>query len=198
VKVNGLFVRVNGFSVFQSVVLYLRSAVCSVWFRMQGIKSSLVACDGRLPRVYCRGQVIIGRRFVVRSRIARSEFGAALPNSLLQIGDGVFINQGVSIVAYCHIEIGDDAKIGEFASIYDTDHHIVEPSRPTKYAPVIIGTNVWLGRGVMVLPGSKIGDHTVVAAGSIVKGDLPPRVLAAGIPAQVVRELDIPEGWRRD
>jgi acetyltransferase-like isoleucine patch superfamily enzyme len=198
VRASGLFARVDGFSVSQSVVLYLRSAVCTVWFRMRGIKSSLVACDGRLPRVYSRGQVVIGRRFGVRSRIATSEFGAAVPDSLLQIGDGVFINQGVSIVAYCHIEIGADTKIGEFSSIYDTDHHVVEPSRPTKYAPVIIGTNVWLGRSVMVLPGSKIGDHTVVAAGSIVKGDLPPRVLAAGSPAQVVRELDIPEGWRRD
>jgi maltose O-acetyltransferase len=56
---------------------------------------------------------------------------------------------------------------------------------------------VWLGRSVIVLPGSKIGDHTVVAAGSIVKGDLPPRVLAAGNPARVVRELNVPDGWRR-
>jgi maltose O-acetyltransferase len=64
-------------------------------------------------------------------------------------------------------------------------------------APVIIGANVWLGRGTVVLPGSNIGDHTVVAAGSVVIGDLPSCVLAAGNPAQVVRELRIPAGWRR-
>jgi acetyltransferase-like isoleucine patch superfamily enzyme len=50
---------------------------------------------------------------------------------------------------------------------------------------------------VLVLPGSEIGDHTVVAAHSVVKGSLPPRVLAAGNPAMVVRELDIPPGWQR-
>jgi maltose O-acetyltransferase len=63
--------------------------------------------------------------------------------------------------------------------------------------PVIIGKNVWLGNGVLVLPGSEIGDHTVVAARSVVRSSLPPRVLAAGNPARVIRQLDIPEGWRR-
>jgi acetyltransferase-like isoleucine patch superfamily enzyme len=101
------------------------------------------------------------------------------------------------VVAHCRIEIGDDTKIGDFAAIYDTNHHSLDPAHPAKPAPVIIGSNVWLGRGVLVLPGSKIGDHTVVAAGSIVRDDLPSRVLAAGNPAQVVRELDIPDGWRR-
>jgi acetyltransferase-like isoleucine patch superfamily enzyme len=48
-----------------------------------------------------------------------------------------------------------------------------------------------------VLPGSEIGDHTVVAARSVVKGVLPPRVLATGNPAVVVRQLEIPDGWRR-
>jgi acetyltransferase-like isoleucine patch superfamily enzyme len=48
-----------------------------------------------------------------------------------------------------------------------------------------------------VLPGSKIGDHTVVSAGSVVRGDLPPRVLAVGNPATPVKDLEIPDGWRR-
>jgi acetyltransferase-like isoleucine patch superfamily enzyme len=150
-----------------------------------------------LPVLYCKGRISIGKRFSTRGRIAACELGTALPSAHLQIGDRVFINQGSSVVAYCQIEIGDDTKIGDFVGIYDTNHHIVDPAHSLKSAPVIIGSNVWLGRGVLVLPGSKIGDHTVVGAGSIVKGDLPPRVLAAGNPAQVVRELDIPDGWRR-
>jgi acetyltransferase-like isoleucine patch superfamily enzyme len=49
-----------------------------------------------------------------------------------------------------------------------------------------------------VLPGSEIGDHTVVAAQSVVRGVLPDRVLAAGNPAKVIRKLEnIPDGWRR-
>jgi acetyltransferase-like isoleucine patch superfamily enzyme len=181
----------------RSLAFYLKSAVCTAWFRAHGIRSSLVACDGRLPVLYSKGKVEIGERFITRGRIARCEIGATVPDARLKIGDRVFINQGASVTATCYVEIGDDTQIGPFTTIYDTNYHTVDPDHPLQSAPVIIGTNVWLGHGVVVLPGSKIGDHTVVAAGSVVKGDLPPRVLAAGNPAQVVRELHIPEGWRR-
>ena len=180
-----------------SLSYLLKSAACTAWFRARGVRCSLVACDGRLPVLYRKGQVSIGKRFSVRGRTAACELGAAVPGAHLEIGDRVFINQGASVVAHCQVEIGDDTKVGDFAAIYDTNHHMVDPAHPAKSAPVIIGSNVWLGRGVLVLPGSKIGDHTVVAAGSVVRGDLPPRVLAAGDPAQVVRELEIPDGWRR-
>jgi acetyltransferase-like isoleucine patch superfamily enzyme len=183
--------------VSHSPSLYLKSAICSAWFRMRGIKSSLVACEGRLPVLHSEGTVRVGERLIVCGRTAACELGASTPEATLQIGDRVFINQGASVVATCYVEIGDDTQIGDFTAVLDTNWHRMEPDRPIKSAPVIIGANVWLGRNVIVLPGSKIGDHTVVAAGSIVKGDLPPRVLAAGNPAQVVRELNIPDGWRR-
>lgn len=181
----------------QRLGLYLKSAICTAWFRVRGIHSSIVGCDGRLPILYSGGRVIIGKRLAVRGRIACCELGAAWAGAYLRIGDRVFINQGASVVAFCGIEIGDDTLIGDFVMIYDTNHHSVDPDHPTKSAPVVIGSNVWLGHGVMVLPGSKVGDHTVVAAGSIVKGDLPTGVLAAGNPARVIRELNIPPGWRR-
>jgi acetyltransferase-like isoleucine patch superfamily enzyme len=178
------------------LITYFKSAICSAWFQVCGIKSGLVACDGRLPFLHHDGAVAIGRRLAVRGRIARCEIGAR-ENASLKIGERAFINQGASIVATCSIEIGDDARIGDFAAIYDSNHHRVDPDHPVHSAPVIIGTNVWLGRGVIVLPGSKVGDHTVVAAGSIVRGDLPSCVLAAGNPARIIRQLDIPSGWRR-
>jgi maltose O-acetyltransferase len=53
----------------------------------------------------------------------------------------------------------------------------------------VIEGNVWLGGGVIVLPGLTIGENTVVGAGSIVTKDLPPNVVAAGNPARVVRSL---------
>jgi acetyltransferase-like isoleucine patch superfamily enzyme len=181
----------------RGLAFYVKSALCSIWFRVRGMQSSLVACDGRVPVLYSSGTVTIGKRLVVRGRVARCEIGADAPNACLQVGERVFINQGATIVASCHIEIGDDSSIGDFAAVYDSNYHRVDPYHPIQSAPVVIGSNVWLGRSVVVLPGSKVGDHTVVAAGSVVKGDLPPRVLAAGSPAQVVRELQIPAGWRR-
>jgi acetyltransferase-like isoleucine patch superfamily enzyme len=140
--------------------------------------------------------VKIGRHLVVRGRVAPCEIGAA-PNAYIRIGERVFINQGATITATQCIEIGDDTLIGDFVAVYDSNYHHVDPYHTVKCAPVIIGANVWLGRGVLVLPGSKIGDHTVVAAQSVVRGDLPSCVLAAGNPAKVVRELHIPAGWHR-
>jgi len=180
----------------KTLPLLIKSATCSVLFRLHGFRTSLVACDGRLPRLVGGGDIRIGRRFVIRGHLAPCEF-AASPGAQLIIGERVFVNQGVTIAAKESIEIGDDSLIGDFSAIYDSNYHQIDPSHPDKPRPVTIGRNVWLGNGVLVLPGSTIGDHTVVAARSVVKGDLPPRVLAAGNPAVAVRELDIPDGWRR-
>lgn len=180
----------------RSPAFYFKSFVSSAWFRLHGYRCSLVACEGRLPILYRTGTVTIGNRFVLRGRVARSEIGAG-PEARLCIGERAFINQGVTISASKSIVIGDDALIGDFAAIYDSNYHQIDPDHPAVSAAVTIGNNVWLGRGVLVLPGSEIGDHTVVAAHSVVKGSLPARVLAAGNPAMVVRELDIPPGWQR-
>ncbi len=180
----------------RSPAFYLKSIVASAWFRLHGYRCSLVACEGRLPILYHSGTVTIGRRMVLRGRIARIEIGAGR-NAQLHIGERCFINQGATISASRSIVIGDDALIGDFAAIYDSNYHQIDPSHPAISSPVVIGNNVWLGRGVLVLPGSEIGDHTVVAAHSVVKGILPARVLAAGNPATVVHELDIPPGWQR-
>ena len=56
-----------------SLAFYFKSVVCSAWFRMRGVKSSLVACEGRLPVLYCTGKIQVGRRLVLRGRIARTE-----------------------------------------------------------------------------------------------------------------------------
>jgi acetyltransferase-like isoleucine patch superfamily enzyme len=176
--------------------LYLTSAACNVKFRLHRVQAPLVACEGRLPILSGKGTIRMGKRFVVRGRVAPCELSAD-ENGQLLIGDRVFVNQGVTIAARELIQIGDDSLIGDFSAIYDSNWHQLDPVHPDKPRPVVIGKNVWLGNGVLVLPGSTIGDHTVVAARSVVKGTLPPRVLAAGNPAVVVRQLEIPDGWRR-
>jgi acetyltransferase-like isoleucine patch superfamily enzyme len=165
--------------------------------RLHGCQSSLVACDGHLPVVENRGTVRIGKRFIVRGRVAPCEIAVRNKDARILIGDRVFLNQGATIAAEESIEIGDDCLIGDFCAIYDANYHQIEPDVPDKPRPVTIGKNVWLGNGVLVLPGSEIGDHTVVAARSVVRGSLPARVVAAGNPAKVVREIDVPDGWRR-
>jgi acetyltransferase-like isoleucine patch superfamily enzyme len=114
------------------------------------------------------------------------------------IGQQVFINTGATIVAIHRIEIGDNCMIGDLVAIFDSNHHSLEPSSPTRIAPVRLGDNVWVGRSATILPGVTIGDHSVVAVGSIVTEDVPARTLVAGAPARPIRRLDIPDGWRRE
>jgi acetyltransferase-like isoleucine patch superfamily enzyme len=176
---------------------YVKSVICTAWFRLRRAQSSSwTFCTGRVPKLETSGKVSIGRRFTVRGRVLPCELGATRHGTLV-IGDRVHINQGVVLVAQWDIEIGDDTLIGEFAAIYDSNYHPVDEDRPIKFAPVVIGKNVWIGRNVTVLPGSTIGDHTVVSAGSVVKGELPARVLAAGDPARPVRPVTASDGWRR-
>ena len=56
-------------------------------------------------------------------------------------------------------------------------------------APTIIGPHAWVGINVTILPGVTIGEGAIVAAGSVVTHDVPPRTLAAGVPARVVKPL---------
>src|SRR6185437_3983673 len=140
--------------------LFLKSALCTAWFRLHGYRTSLVACDGQLPVLQRSGANIrIGKRFVLRARVARCEIGAFAEGKLL-IGDRVFINQGVVISAQESIEIGDDTKIGYFSALYDSNFEEMDPGHPAKARPVTIGKNVWLGNGVLVLAVFSIGDPT--------------------------------------
>lgn len=138
------------------------------------------------------GRLILGERLRLVGNITPTELVVGRGGEL-EIGDGVFINHGVSIAASLRVTIGRSATIGPSVFITDNDFHRLEPERRNEAPesrPVTIGENVWLGLRVIVLPGVTIGDHTVVGAGSIVTRDLPPRVLAAGVPARVIRSLD--------
>jgi len=65
-----------------------------------------------------------------------------------------------------------------------------DPELGEESRPIVIGDNVWLGSGAIVLPGVTIGENTVVGAGAVVPRDLPPNVVAVGNPARVVRTLE--------
>ncbi|HRA51701.1 DapH/DapD/GlmU-related protein, partial [Actinotalea sp.] len=90
------------------------------------------------------------------------------------------------------ITIGDDCQIGPNVQLL-TPIHPTEPGprrdKVEAAAAITLGDNVWLGGGVIVLPGVSIGDDTVVGAGSVVTKDLPAGVVAVGNPARVIRHL---------
>jgi acetyltransferase-like isoleucine patch superfamily enzyme len=172
------------------------SLLTTAVFRWAGARSAIVTVDGRYPVLYTAGSITCGRLFL-RCKTMPIELGAT-KNGSLQLGERVFINTGATIVANHSIVVGDDCLISDLAAIFDSDFHPIEPSRPAGFAPVRLGANVWVGRSATILPGVTIGDHAVIAAGSIVTSDVPARTLVAGAPARPIRTLDIPDGWRRN
>jgi maltose O-acetyltransferase len=110
----------------------------------------------------------------------------------IRVGARTFVNYGLVALDVAPIAIGDDVQIGPNVQLLTPTHPIDPDTRRAKWEaaePIAIEGNVWLGGGVIVLPGVTIGENTVVGAGSIVTKDLPPNVVAAGNPARVVRSL---------
>jgi acetyltransferase-like isoleucine patch superfamily enzyme len=126
------------------------------------------------------------------------EFG---PDPVLRIGDGVVIGRGSHVIASQPVTIGDNVYCGPNVYITSDNHSYDDPHEPIgrqwpRSAPVEIGANSWLGVGAIVLPGTRLGRNVAVAAGSVVRGDIPDRVLVAGSPARIVRRWDPVEGWQ--
>ncbi|WP_430782406.1 sugar O-acetyltransferase [Actinoplanes sp. G11-F43] len=111
----------------------------------------------------------------------------------ISIGARTFANYGLIALDVAPITIGEDCQIGTNVQLLTPTHPIEPGPRRDKWEaakPITIGDNVWLGSGVIVLPGVTIGDDTVVGAGSVVTRDLPEGVVAVGNPARVVRTIE--------
>ena len=139
------------------------------------------------PRVVNEGALTIGERVVIWSTVVPSEL-LVFPGGVLSIGDDTFVNYGTSIAATGSVRIGRGCLLGMYTIILDNDFHTLEErTRRPVPCPVVLEDNVWLGHRVLVLPGVTIGHDAVVGAGSVVTADIPPRSLAVGNPARVVR-----------
>lgn len=110
----------------------------------------------------------------------------------IHIGARTFINFGAVLLDVATITIGEDVQIGPNVQFLTPTHPLKPEMRRAKLEaakPITIDDNVWLGGGVIILPGVSIGENTVVGAGSVVTKDLPANVVAVGNPARVIRQL---------
>lgn len=115
------------------------------------------------------------------------------PESRVNIGDRVSINNNFCLVAFGSITIGNDVLIGANCNIMDSDAHHLQPEmRNAKQPPskaVVIGNNVFIGDNVTILKGVTVGDNAVLGSAAVVSRDVPSGAIVAGNPAQVIRML---------
>lgn len=124
----------------------------------------------------------------------------------IYLGDRVYINFNAVFLDCAEIRIGNDVFIGPNVSFLTPIHPLLPRDRNQRVkedgtlymleaaSPITIGNDVWIGGDVTFLPGVKVGDGTVIGAGSVVTKDIPSGVLAVGNPCRVVRELTEEDG----
>jgi acetyltransferase-like isoleucine patch superfamily enzyme len=116
----------------------------------------------------------------------------------VRIGEGTFLNLGVMIAAHELVEIGAHCMLANGCFVSDGAHRFDDATKPvpwqgfTTKGPTRIGDNVWCGANVVVTSGVTIGERAVIGANSVVTQDVPPRTIAAGVPARVIRAIDYP------
>ena len=107
------------------------------------------------------------------------------------LGERVFLNFNCVVLDVCEVRIGSFTLFGPAVQIYTAMHPMnAELRRAQEFAKrVEIGCDVWVGGGAIILPGVRIGSKAVIGAGSVVTRDIPERVLAAGNPCRVIRDI---------
>jgi maltose O-acetyltransferase len=115
----------------------------------------------------------------------------------LELGSGTFIARG----AYLDpghpwlISIGDESGLSPGVIILAHDASMKRHMGFTRIARVMIGERVFVGAGAIILPGSRIGDDSIVGAGAVVRGDIPPASLVVGNPGKVVADVKAVAAW---
>ena len=134
----------------------------------------------------------------------------ALKEMLTKCGNNVKLREGVTILNPDKVKLGDNIDIAENSflmgkggitmgnyvvignnSIITTINHKIGGIyyNNTEYREIIIGNNVWIGARTVILPGVKIGDNSIIAAGAVVTKDVPSNVIVGGVPAKIIKEI---------
>ena len=184
----------------------INSIIYTLFLRRIGIRLGGGLKIRGFPHIYSRKRnaITIGDNVTLLSSPLANTIGlnhkcivrTLLPKSTITIGHNVGIS-GSTILSRVSIQVGDHTLIGANCTISDSDHHpigaaerIVLSSKNIMSRPIIIERNVWLGMNVLVLKGVRIGENSIIAAGSVVSKSIPANVIAAGNPARVIRRLD--------
>jgi acetyltransferase-like isoleucine patch superfamily enzyme len=130
---------------------------------------------------------------------ARTLMREGLAQPLLDIGDNVDVGWQTSIAVGSVVKLGNNVRIAGRCFLAGYPGHPIDPVARAQNKPeldnqigdIIIEDDVWLATGVSVMAGVRIGKGSIICAGSVVTKDLPAGVIAGGIPAKVIKTIDL-------
>ncbi len=189
------------FEIFRLLSLVPVKFINVLQFKIAGIKTSQIKINGLLV-LSNSGLFEIGSACKINSSQWRNVIGGDTRTSIvvhrnasLKIGKGVRISNS-AIQCAESVTIGDYTMIGGSCKIWDTDFHSIDPiirkntpNAEALSAPIDIGENVFIGGFSIILKGVSIGENAVVAAGSVVSGNIPSNEIWGGNPAKFIRKI---------
>ena len=132
-------------------------------------------------------EILIGERAWFRSKY-RTNVLTTFENARIEIGPDCMFN-GCVLTARERITLGKRTLLAWNVTVLDSDLHDLSNAEPMRVKPVTLGDYVWVGAGATIVAGVTVGSHSVIAAGSVVTKNLPDHVLAAGVPAKIIRPI---------
>lgn len=165
-------------------------------YRCEHVGSGLFL-EGAMPLIEGNGEIRIGDNVRIGGRNSWAVGLKMSEKATLRIGDRVNIGYHNSISVAKSVQIGDDTLFAPDVRVFDNPTHPISPGARLRHEafsledarPIVIGRNVWVGTGAMIMRGVNIGDGAIIAAMSVVTRDVPPATLAGGTPARVIREI---------
>ncbi|MDO9382498.1 MAG: sugar O-acetyltransferase [Hyphomicrobiaceae bacterium] len=158
------------------------------------LQHDLAASRAWMDAYNALGSTRAERASLLRARFASVGEGAAIRPPFfcdygfnIHLGAGVFLNFNCVILDVCEVHIGDGTQIAPAVQIYAADHPRDPAARRSGLElgrPVVIGRNVWIGGGAIILPGITIADDAIIGAGAVVTRDVAAGVTVAGNPAR--------------
>lgn len=129
--------------------------------------------------------VFIGRNTIISCK-----------NGDVEVEDGANIGFNCELFSASHVRVGKDTLIAAYCYLIGGDHDFSDASQAViaqarKSAGVDVGSGAWLGAGAKILDGVTIGDRAIVGAAAVVRSDVPPGAIAAGIPAKIVGQREV-------
>jgi Bacterial transferase hexapeptide (six repeats) len=153
--------------------------------------------EGQIPLIDGNGAIRIGDDARIGGRNTWTVGYKVSEDARLVIGDRVNIGYHNTFSVAKSLFIGDDTLFAPDVQIFDNANHPLSPAARLRHEsfslddaePVVIGRNVWIGSGAVIMRGVSIGDGAVIGAMSLVTRDVPAATLAAGNPARIIREI---------